>query len=1232
MVVGLGRVRSWGGLAVFLTVFAVWSSAAEAAFVFDTKWGSLGTAPGQFNLPRGVGGGISSDVYVADSGNNRIQRFTSSGGFIGAWGSFGSTAGQFSNPGGIAVDSDGNVYVADTGNGRIQKFDQDGVFLSQLGSAGSGDGQFQGPYGVAVDSSGNIFVADTGNNRVQKFSPAGAFITKWSGSGTISGSFNTPAGITVDNAGNVFVTDYGHNRIQKFDSNGAFLTMWGAIGTGMGALWGPYGIDVDSVGNVYVAENQNHRIQKFTSNGTFVEVTGSMGSGNGQFRYPSGLSLDLFDAVYVADTSNHRVQRYQGSRGVIVVRKDAVPDDPQDFDFTTGGGLTPGSFQLDDDGSTGNGLSNVRTFTVNPGSGYSVSETSVPSGWDLASATCSDGSPPSNIDVAAGETVTCTFTNVKRTRLIVKQDALPDDPQDFDFTTGGGLSPASFQLDDDGNDSNALSSTRLFDNLAPASNYSVAQSTPPGWSAPDATCSDGSSVTHIAISPGEVVTCTFTNVSPAAGRIMVVKDAQPNDPQDFDFTGGGGIAPSSFQLDDDGDNGNTGTELANSRQFIVTPGSGYSLSETNPSGWFLHSATCSDGSPVSNIDVSPAETVTCTFVNRRTGRLIVTKDAQPNDAQDFDFTTGGGLSPSSFQLDDDGTGGTLQSNQIFADVVPGSGYSVSEVVPPGWDQLSATCSDGSPVSSINIASGEIVTCTFTNRKHARLIVAKDAQPDDPQDFDFTAGGGLSPSSFQLDDDGDDSNGLASSRTFADLAPGSGYSVSEGAATGWQQLSPSCSDGSPASNVSLSAGETVTCTFTNLRHGRITVVQDTVPDDPQDFGYTTTGLAPGTFDLDDDGNDSNGLSSTIVFDDLIPSNSGYSVSQSTPAGWLLESGTCSDGSSPSNITVSPGEHITCTFTDSRRGRIIVRKDARPNNPVDFDFTAGGGLSPSSFQLDDDGDETNGLSSSRVFVVDTGSGYSVAENPPPSPWTLASANCSDGSLVSNIAVSPGEILTCTFVNTGGVSNYVRPKAATPMRVSMLPAYLQCTAPNRTHGPPLAHPSCNPPQQLSSAVTVGTPDANAAPTNSTAYVRYDVRFFAGGIDDTDVRIRSVITDLRCKAGTTACGSANAADGADYVGEVRATTILRITDALSEGDSATTVGIPFGATFGCTASSSTSIGGQCTLDTTADAVVPGSAPEGRRSVWEFEPVQVLDGGADGMLSTSGDNSLLLAQGVFVP
>ena len=231
----------------------------------------------------------------------------------------------------------------------------------------------------------------------------------------------------------------------------------------------------------------------------------------------------------------------------------------------------------------------------------------------------------------------------------------------------------------------------------------------------------------------------------------------------------------------------------------MVPGSGFSVAETVPGGWDQTSATCDDGSPVSNINVAPGEDVTCTFSNRKRGTVVVVKEATPADAQDFAFTAGGGLSPSSFSLDDDADG-TLSNTRTFTNVVPGSGFSVAETVPGGWDQTSATCDDGSPVSNINVAAGEVVTCTFANRKRATLTVVKDAQPNDPQDFGFTAGGGLSPSTFSLDDDSDGT--LSNTRTFANVVPGSGYSVAETEPSGWDQTGATCSDSSPVGDIDL----------------------------------------------------------------------------------------------------------------------------------------------------------------------------------------------------------------------------------------------------------------------------------------------------------------------------------------------------------------------------------------------------------------------------------------------
>jgi hypothetical protein len=216
----------------------------------------------------------------------------------------------------------------------------------------------------------------------------------------------------------------------------------------------------------------------------------------------------------------------------------------------------------------------------------------------------------------------------------------------------------------------------------------------------------------------------------------------------------------------------------------------------------------------------------------------------------------------------------------------------------------------------------------------------------------------------------------------------------------------------------------------------------------------------------------------------------------------------------------------------------------------------------------------------------------------------------------------------------AGYVRPKGAGPLRASLVPAFNQCTSGNRTHGPPLAYASCNPPAQSSSYLTVGEPTANGAAANSLGSVRMSVinGNAATTADEADVRYTVSITDVRCKAGASPCGSANAADGADYTGQVQVKTGLRITDRYNGPSEVGTVqDTTFAVTVPCTSSGSTSIGSTCSVSTTADAVMPGAVKEIRRSNWQLGKVDVFDGGADGVVSTN-PNTLFATQGIFVP
>jgi uncharacterized repeat protein (TIGR01451 family) len=203
-----------------------------------------------------------------------------------------------------------------------------------------------------------------------------------------------------------------------------------------------------------------------------------------------------------------------------------------------------------------------------------------------------------------------------------------------------------------------------------------------------------------------------------------------------------------------------------------------------------------DPVPSNNIDVVETD-----VRDERTGTLVVKKSTLPAGATaTFDFTAGGGLSPASFTLRDG-------ESRVFADVAARSGYSLAEGVPDGW-QLNASCSDGSPIDNITVDPGETVECTFTNVKLATLIVKKETLPERATtSFEFTAAGGLNPATFTL------SGGAT--RTFANVVPRSGYSLSESVPTGWDQTGVSCDDSSPPSAITLEPGETVTCVFRNV---------------------------------------------------------------------------------------------------------------------------------------------------------------------------------------------------------------------------------------------------------------------------------------------------------------------------------------------------------------------------------------------------------------------------------
>lgn len=197
----------------------------------------------------------------------------------------------------------------------------------------------------------------------------------------------------------------------------------------------------------------------------------------------------------------------------------------------------------------------------------------------------------------------------------------------------------------------------------------------------------------------------------------------------------------------------------------------------------------------------------------------------------------------------------------------------------------------------------------------------------------------------------------------------------------------------------------------------------------------------------------------------------------------------------------------------------------------------------------------------------------------------------------------------------SGYARPKSATPVRVSLVPAYAACSAANRTHGPPLAFASCTPPQQASAQLTVGTPDANGEPAESSGFLRLGAVLGDPGTpaDEADVNASLSLTDVRV-AGTLA----------DYGGDLQALLDVRLTDGASgpaQSEAATVSDLSFPITVPCTPTGA-AVGSTCAVTTSFDAVVPGAVQERKRSIWALDQIEVRDGAG----------APFARQGIFIP
>ena len=313
-----------GCLSVLSGIRRAASDDSQPSAQFLLEWGKHGALEGEFNACVGIAIGKDGEVYTAEFRNERVQRFTSDGAFLGSFP-------IQPHAGGLAVDAEGNVYVAHWNSNKLAAYSPTGELLREWGKHGSADGEFQLPGSVALGPDGLLYVPDQGNSRVQKFTREGQFVGKWGEHGSepgqfggdqpVGGRFAGPQFVAFDLAANVYTTDAALDRVQKFTPDGKLLAHWGSesaepggfgpapLYDGKPVMGGPISICVDRQDRVWVSAT-NNRVQQFTNEGQYLQGLGPEGTEPGRFDLPHGIVLDSQGCLYVTDTMNGRIQKF----------------------------------------------------------------------------------------------------------------------------------------------------------------------------------------------------------------------------------------------------------------------------------------------------------------------------------------------------------------------------------------------------------------------------------------------------------------------------------------------------------------------------------------------------------------------------------------------------------------------------------------------------------------------------------------------------------------------------------------------------------------------------------------------------------------------------------------------------------------------------------------------------------------------------------------------------------
>ena len=687
-------------------------------------------------------------------------------------------------------------------------------------------------------------------------------------------------------------------------------------------------------------------------------------------------------------------------QGSIITDKVTVPaGDPQLFTFNPSWSAT--DFQL------AHATTPNDSGPLAPGA-YSIVE-NAQTGWTPTSTVCTssigDTETAGSLELDAGETITCVFTNTKQGSIITDKVTVPaGDPQPFTFNPS--WSATDFQL---------AHATTPNDSgpLAPGA-YSIVENAQTGWTPTSTVCTSSIGDTETAgsleLDAGETITCVFTNTK--QGSIITDKVTVPaGDPQPFTFNPS--WSATDFQLAHATTPNDSGP---------LAPGA-YSIVENAQTGWTPTSTVCTssigDTETAGSLELDAGETITCVFTNTKQGSIITDKVTVPaGDPQPFTFNPS--WSATDFQL------AHATTPNDSGPLAPGA-YSIVENAQTGWTPTSTVCTssigDTETAGSLELDAGETITCVFTNTKQGSIITDKVTVPaGDPQLFTFNPS--WSATDFQL----------AHATTPNDsgpLAPGA-YSIVENAQTGWTPTSTVCTssigDTETAGSLELDAGETITCVFTNTKQGSITIVKNAFGGDGT-FTYDSEPVLPAP--SNDEGEFSiatAGGTGQALFSNLAPGT--YMVAElALPADWDFTSLTCSDqGTEPGQSTVSgdvatinlqAGESVTCTYTNTKRGTIELKKDwvGTPGS-VTLNIGTSKGASDVGTGTANGDDGTTGpetVTPGKYYLSEVGDLSEFVTSDLTCTGALAGPVKEGDATNWSIVVGPGEPVVCTFTNS-------------------------------------------------------------------------------------------------------------------------------------------------------------------------------------------------------------------------